>query len=167
MSSWKTRWGSSGKINWPSSCAKAKSEMNESEISGQLPSSYDEIARKISERQRQENLYCSRDWQMRHEGWNLVSTLLVAIIIAGCESNNAPQAPVVLPPVIQRVDVYPDVPSDLLTCLPEPIVPASLTASDSLDRDAVAYEAASRLAGADCRGKLMLLRELVATWPKD
>lgn len=71
-----------------------------------------------------------------------------------------------LPPVIQRVDVYPDVPSDLLTCTDEPIVPASLIGSDSLDRDAVMYEAASRLAGADCRGKLMQLRDLVATWPR-
>ena len=72
-----------------------------------------------------------------------------------------------LPPVVQKVDVYPDIDMELLVCASEPIAPESLRAAGAQDRDAVAYEAASRLAGADCRGKLMKLRELVATWPKD
>ena len=55
---------------------------------------------------------------------------------------------------------------ELLVCASEPVAPESLGRAAAEDRDAATYESASRLAGADCRGKLMRVRDLVATWPK-
>ncbi len=71
-----------------------------------------------------------------------------------------------LPPVETVRDVFPVIPSDMLNCLNEVIVPEELTREGARDSQSTAYGEAQRLAGADCRSKLGQVRALVATWPR-
>lgn len=71
-----------------------------------------------------------------------------------------------LPAEVRTEFVYPTVPPDALTCLPEVVVPEALTMEGASDNQATAYGEEQRMAGADCRAKLDWVRALVATWPK-
>lgn len=54
------------------------------------------------------------------------------------------------------------VPADWLSCTEEPRVPSMV----NTDTELAQWAESTRLAGADCRAKILSLRDLVATWPK-
>lgn len=169
MSNLTELWLSNVKTNCRSSLKRLKSEMNESELFGTSPIGYDDLLprNRIVIRHSEQNY--SGGLMLRPSLRNLGWMTGLAIIIASCAPRSAPlpPPPTQLPPVVQIRDRYPMIDEELLVCASEPVAPESLGRGAAEDRDAATYESASRLAGADCRGKLMRVRDLVATWPKE
>src|SRR5262245_2902654 len=106
---------------------------------------------------------------MRHKPMSALWTLVAAISLPGCAANSSPPPPEVirLPPIETIRNIFPVIPSDMLNCLDESIVPEELTKEGARDNQAAAFGEANRIAGADCRAKLGQVRALVATWPRN
>lgn len=64
-------------------------------------------------------------------------------------------------PIPEVHNVYPVIPSNFLSCTPEPAVPQIVT-----DVQAAQFTEAVRTSGEDCRSRLAKVRETVASWPK-
>jgi len=84
--------------------------------------------------------------------------LCSALPLAACASKLAPP----VPPVVVRKELVPQpIPGDLLTCAPQPEKPGE----SATQRDVGQFIIDLAAAGADCRGKVAAVREIVRSAP--